>query len=133
MSRSEVLQADLERIEAMSPEDFDARWGAWADATDRDVVKVRERWIRDLRRGLAYAQLEDEGVRELIAAKDAYRADPSEANRARKAAAVDYVQSLRTEERDQPGRMRISGDAFTSDTPGPTESTESTEPAGGNQ
>jgi hypothetical protein len=45
------------------------------------------------------SQREDEAVAVLVAAKDAYREDPSEENKARKAEAVRAVQDIRNEER----------------------------------
>lgn len=108
--RSEVIRADIDRIEAMSDDEFRDRWGTWARAQDRDPTLVRQRWLDDLRRALPYAEREEAAVAELVAAKDAYRADPSGENRARKVAAVEAVRAIRAEERTD--AVRIGGDAF---------------------
>ena len=49
---------------------------------------------------------EDEAVAVLVAAKDAYRADPSPENKAAKAEAVRAVEDIRNEERA--GRAGVS-------------------------
>lgn len=63
------------------------------------------------------AAAEFDALVELVAAKDAYRADASEANRLRKAAAVTLVQQLRGHLRANRPGTRIGGDAFISTTP----------------
>lgn len=45
------------------------------------------------------SEREDKAVANLVAAKDAYREDPSDKNKARKAKAVQAVQDIRNEER----------------------------------
>jgi hypothetical protein len=47
----------------------------------------------------------------LVAAKDAYREDPSEENRKDRDAAVKKVQKIRAEEREGRTGMNIGGDA----------------------
>lgn len=56
----------------------------------------------------------DDALAELVAAKAAYRADPSEANRARKAAAVTAVQQVRAHLREGRTTTQVGGDAFLS-------------------
>ncbi len=112
MARSDVIRADLERIRGMSEQEFADKWGAWARSQDRDLKLVRQRWIEDLEHMLRHAEREDEAVVELVAAKDAYRDDPSEANRQRKADAVAAVQALRFEERANRTGIRVAGDAY---------------------
>jgi hypothetical protein len=96
----------------MSEQEFADKWGAWARSQDRDLKLVRQRWIEDLEHMLRHAEREDEAVVELVAAKDAYRDDPSEANRQRKADAVAAVQALRFEERANRTGIRVAGDAY---------------------
>lgn len=45
------------------------------------------------------SEREDKAVAVLVAAKDAYREDPSDKNKARKAKAVRALQDIRNEER----------------------------------
>ncbi len=112
MARSDVIRADLERIRGMSDEEFDAQWGEWARRQDRDLRLLRERWIGDLERMLPHAEREEAALAELVAAKDAYRDDPSEGNRNRKANAVTAVQDIRAEERDGRDTHGLAGDAY---------------------
>lgn len=112
MARSDVIRADLERIRGMSEAEFADKWGAWARAQDRDLTLVRQRWISDLEHMLPHAEREEEAVAELVAAKEAFRDDPSEANRRRKADAVAAVQAARFEERANRTGIRVAGDAF---------------------
>lgn len=56
----------------------------------------------------------DDALAELVAAKEAFRADPSEANRYRKAAAVGAVQRLRGHLRVGRTTTQVGGDAFVS-------------------
>lgn len=114
MARSDVIRADLERIQAMSEEEFAEQWGEWARQADRDPKLVQQRWIADLKRALPYAEAEEAAVVELVAAKDAYRADPSPDNKTRRDAAIAAVGAIRTEERSHPGRHMVAGDAFIS-------------------
>jgi membrane protein involved in colicin uptake len=58
----------------------------------------------------------DDALNELVAAKDAYRTDPSETNRARKAAAVAAVQLVRAHLREGRTAPQVGGDAFLSPT-----------------
>lgn len=51
---------------------------------------------------------------ELVAAKEAARADPTETNRARRAAAVAQVQQLRAALREGRTVPQVGGDAFVS-------------------
>lgn len=112
MARSDVLRADLDRIRSMPDDEFEEKWGAWARRQDRDVGLLRRRWIADLERMLPFAEREEEAVAELVAAKDACRERPTDANRARKAAAAAAVQAIRAEERiDRPG-VGVVGDAY---------------------
>jgi hypothetical protein len=110
--RSDVIRADLERVGSMTDEEFTDRWGEWARQADRDPQLVRQRWLSDLERALSYALLEETAVGELVAAKEAYREDPTPENRARRDAAVTAVQAIRAEERSQPGRSMVAGDAY---------------------
>lgn len=56
---------------------------------------------------------ENEAVAVLVAAKDAYRADPSPENKAAKAEAVATVTAIRNEERADRTGVSVAGDAFT--------------------
>ncbi len=112
MARSDVIRADLERIRGMSDEEFADKWGAWARSQDRDLNLVRQRWIEDLEHALPHAEREEEAVAKLVAAKDAFRDDPSEANRQRKADAVAAVQAVRLAERANRTGVRVVGDAY---------------------
>ena len=120
MARSDVIRADLERIQSMSDGEFAEKWGAWARSQDRDLDLVRQRWVEDLEYALPYAEAEEAACEDLVAAKDAYRDDPSEENKVLKAAAVEAVQLVRAEERlkrvDSTGRplLRLGGDAYPS-------------------
>lgn len=114
MARSDVIRADLERVRGMSDEEFTEQWGEWARQADRDVDKVRERWLADLERALPYAEAEEAAIEELVAAKNAYRNDPTAENKARRDAAVTAVQAARAEERSHPGRSMMAGDTFIS-------------------
>jgi hypothetical protein len=96
----------------MPDAEFEAKWGNWCRQQDRDLNRMRRRWITDLEAALPHAEREDAAVAELVAAKDAYRRNPSEANRARKAAAVAAVQALRADERSGRTGPRVAGDAF---------------------
>jgi hypothetical protein len=55
---------------------------------------------------------EDEAVAVLVAAKDAYRKDPSEENGKAKAEAVAAVEAIRQEERSGRTGVSVAGDAF---------------------
>jgi hypothetical protein len=112
VARSDVIRADLDRIRGMSDDEFVEKWGEWARQADRDPLLVRERWIADLERALPYAEQEEKALAELVAAKDAYREDRSAENKARRDAAAAAVRDIRNEERSQPGRRMIAGDAF---------------------
>lgn len=112
MARSDVIRADLERLRGMSDKQFQAKWGAWALSQDRDWRLVRQRWISDLEHMLPHAESEEAAVADLVAAKDAFRADPSEDNRQHKADAVAAVQAVRAEERANRVGVRLAGDAF---------------------
>lgn len=114
MARSEVIRADLERIRGMSDEEFAEQWGEWARQADRELAKVKDRWVSDLEWNLEHAELEEDALAELVAAKDAYRADQSPANKARRQAAMDTVREIRQQERSRPGRQMVAGDAFSS-------------------
>lgn len=114
MARSDVIRADLDRVRGMSDEEFAEQWGEWARRADRDPKLVQQRWIRDLERALPYAEAEEAAVEELVAAKDAYRDDPSPDNKARRQAAITAVSAIRAEERSRPGRHMVAGDAFIS-------------------
>lgn len=111
--RSENIRADIDRIRSMPDDEFADRWSAWCHAQDRDLHLMRARWIADLEAALPHAQREDAAVAELVAAKDAYRTDPSDANRDRKAAAVAAVQALRAAERADRTGVQVCGDAYT--------------------
>jgi hypothetical protein len=50
-------------------------------------------------------------VDQLVAAKDAYREDPSEANRKAKEKAVAKVQKIRADEREGRAGLSVGGDA----------------------
>ena len=112
MARSDVIRADLERIRDMPDAEFEAKWGAWARAQDRDLSLMRQRWLGDLEHMLPHAEAEEAAVEELVAAKDAYRGDPSDTNRLRKAVAVAAVQAIRFEERANRSGIRLAGDAY---------------------
>lgn len=112
MARSDVIKADLERIRSMPDKEFEDSWGEWARQADRDLRLVRDRWISDLERALPYAEAEEAAVEGLVAAKDAYRAEPNAANKARRAVAVEAVKEIRAAERAQAGRQFVVGDAF---------------------
>lgn len=56
---------------------------------------------------------EDKAVAVLVAAKDAYRADPSARNKAAKAKAVAAVVAVRNDERADRTGFSVAGDAFT--------------------
>jgi hypothetical protein len=71
---------------------------------------MRQRWLADLERMLPYAEREDEACVELVAAKDAYRDDPTAENLERKQMAVMTVQDIRAEERT--AGVQVCGDAF---------------------
>lgn len=78
---------------------------------DVDVAALLEQ------RAALDAQLEaaEAGVlAELVAAKEAYRADPSPENKVRKAAAVGAVQQLRAHLRVGRTSNQVGGDAFVS-------------------
>lgn len=108
--RSENIRADIARVSSMSEEEFLAKWGAWCRAQDRDPALMRRRWLEDLEHMLPFAEREEAAVAELVAAKDAYRADPSA--RARRDAAVAAVQEIRAAERAGRPGLRPAGDAF---------------------
>lgn len=113
MGRAEVIEADLDRIRSMPDDVFEQQWGAWCLSQDRDVNLMRQRWIADLERMLPYARQEDAAVEELVAAKDAYRTDPTPAARNRRDVAVAAVQNLRAQEREtRRDKYRIGGDAY---------------------
>lgn len=66
----------------------------------------------------ALLQAETEATEELIAAKDAYRENPNEETRARKAAAVEQIQALRAILRaNRPKGVQVGGDAYITDGP----------------
>jgi hypothetical protein len=54
---------------------------------------------------------ETAAVDQLVAAKDAYREDPSDENRKARDAAVKKVQKIRAEEREGRTGLSIGGDA----------------------
>jgi hypothetical protein len=54
---------------------------------------------------------ETAAVDQLVAAKDAYREDPSEANRKARDKAVAKVQKIRAEEREGRTGLSVGGDA----------------------
>lgn len=112
MARSDNLRADIERICNMPDDEFAAKWGWWCYQRDRDINLMRRRWIADLEYALPFAEREEAAVAELVAAKDACRADSSDANRARKTAAIAAVQAIRAEERANRTAVGIVGDAF---------------------
>lgn len=112
MARADVIRDDLERIRSMPDDEFVERWGPWARAQDRDLALMRARWVGDLEAMLPHAEAEDEAGVELVAAKDAYMAKPSDENRRRKAAAVDAIQALRAEARTNRRTLGVVGDAF---------------------
>jgi hypothetical protein len=112
MARSDNIRADIERISSMSDEEFEAKWGTWCYAQDRDVRMMRLRWINDLEYALPFAVREEDALTELTAAKAAYRDDPTDENRAWKASAVAEVQVVRAEERINRTYVGIVGDAF---------------------
>jgi hypothetical protein len=61
----------------------------------------------------ALADAESGALAELVAAKDAHRANPTDKTRARKAAAVEAVQQLRAVQRAGRGEgPSVGGDAF---------------------
>lgn len=68
----------------------------------------------------ALADAEAGVLDELVAAKDAYRTDPSEGNRTRKAAAVSAIQYVREVQRTGRATHAVGGDAVAS-TPAPAE------------
>lgn len=111
MARADDIRADIERIESMPDAEFEERWGDWARSQDRDLEMMRTRWVDDLKRMLPHAEREDEAGVELVAAKDAYRDDPSENNRLRRDRAVAEIQQIRRDKRAGRG-MAIAGDAF---------------------
>jgi hypothetical protein len=116
-SRADVIRADIDRIRGMSDAEFAEKWGDWARRQDRDLKLVRRRWLEDLEYALPHAEREAESGAVLVAAKDAYRADPSEENKAAKDAAVRAVQDIRAEERGSrepadPKGFRLAGDAY---------------------
>jgi hypothetical protein len=112
MARSDNLRADIDRISSMSDDEFAAKWGAWCRAQDRDLNLMRQRWIEDLEYALPFAEREEAAVAELVDAKDAFRTDPTDANRTRRATAVAAVQAARAEERANRTAVGIVGDAF---------------------
>jgi hypothetical protein len=112
MARSDVIRADLERIRSMPDEEFEAQWADWCRQFDRDPALMRERWISDLQWNLDHAELEEDALVELTAAKDAYRDDPTTLNKARRATAVAVVREVRVQERSRPGRQMVAGDAY---------------------
>jgi hypothetical protein len=113
MARSDVIRGDIERIGSMSDHDFEQKWGGWAYANDRDLGMVRRRWLDDLDHALGFAEEEEYALVELVAAKEVYADDPSQANKDRKAAAVAAVQDIRARERVRRGNRLIGGDAYT--------------------
>lgn len=69
--------------------------------------------LADAKAALEAAEADATG--ELIAAKLAYRDDPSEGNRWRKAEAVEVIREIRAAVRaDRPG-IQVGGDAYTDD------------------
>lgn len=81
-----------------------------ADVDLRALIQQKESIDHQL------AQMEAQALTELVDAKDAHRADPSEANRLRKAAAVTQIQRLRGYQRAGRTGTRVGGDAFLSPT-----------------
>lgn len=114
VARSDNIRADIERLRSMSDEDFHARWAEWCFNNDRDVDLMRARWIGDLEYALPFAEREDSACADLVDAKDAYREEPTEENRQWRDQCVDYVLSIRAEERADRRRLFIGGDAFVS-------------------
>lgn len=83
-----------------------------ADTTDFEALL---RSLNEAKAALLAA--EAEATEELIAAKAAYRDDPSDGNRERKAAAVDRIQALRSivrADREQGPGATVGGDAYLS-------------------
>lgn len=111
-SRAENAQADLERISAMTAEQFEAEWGEWARQQDKDLTPVRQRWLNDLERTAEHAAAEAAAVAELVEAKAAYRDDPNPHTKAWKDAAVAAVQQIRSQERTAERRVGPAGDVF---------------------
>lgn len=62
----------------------------------------------------ALLQAETEATEELIAAKTAYREDPTDENRTRKAKAVAVIQALRAAVRADRQGNQVAGDAYLS-------------------
>lgn len=112
MARSDNIRADLERVRSMPDEEFADKWGDWAHRQDRDLRLVRKRWIDDLEHMLPHAEAEEEAVEELVTAKDAYRADPTDNNKRRRDDAVAKVQAVRSAERANRSGVRVGGDAY---------------------
>jgi len=112
MARSDVIRADLDRIRSMPDQEFEAAWGEWGRSLDKDLRLVRERWIRDLEHALPYAEQEEDAVAVLVDAKEAYRYDPTEANKARKATAAAALRAIHDAERARNTRQRVAGDAY---------------------
>lgn len=113
MSRADNIRADLARIGGMSDAEFEQQWGEWCRRHDRDIALMRQRWLRDLDHMLWHAQQEESACVELVAAKDAYREDPSAGNRTRRDEAIARVRDIRAAERSNRGDgHRIAGDAF---------------------
>jgi hypothetical protein len=61
----------------------------------------------------ALLDAETRATEKLIAAKAAYRDNPTDANRARKAAAVEHIQALRAAVRADRTGTTVAGDAYT--------------------
>jgi len=114
VARSDNIRADIERVRTMPAREFADRWGEWARVQDREIERVRQRWIDDLEKMLPFAEQEEALLGDLVAAKEAYRTNPSRPNRAARAAAVTAVQALRATERADRARVRIAGDAYVS-------------------
>ena len=112
MARSDNLKADLDRIRSMPEAEFEARWGTWCRVRDRDVNLMRARWIADLEYAIPHAEREEAALTELIEAKEAFRLEPTAANRARRDAAVTAIQAIRAEERAERRGVGVAGDAF---------------------
>lgn len=113
MPRSDNLKADLRRVKGMSASEFEAEWGRWAEATDRDPERVRARWVRDLEKAIPFAEREEEALDELVKAKEAHRKKSTDETKARRDAAVEAVQAIRAEERANRAGITIGGDAYT--------------------
>lgn len=111
-TRAEVVRADLERIGRMSAEEFAEQWGEWARRQDRDVTLVQERWVSDLTHAVGYAEREADAVAHLVAAKTAYRDDPTPENKTRRDDWVRVVQEIRAAERHESRTIGPAGDAF---------------------